>query len=168
MNERIDRAKNGTVQMRAELDNMGHFHGRACWFYPASALQTPLVLQEAFYLHGELHGPLVRFSPEGRIIEKVRYHYGRKEGKQLRLYPQGSPKSEISFSGGTIHGECTFYYQGGQLKRRVEYLNGNRHGVDSAWSKEGVLLFCEEWREGVKVRDIAQDSIYLFVNKIYP
>lgn len=161
MSEKTLYTKEGALMWQGQHDGAGLLHGISLWFYPGGQK-----LQEATYLHGRLHGQVVRYTPQQRVIEQVLYCNGLKEGLHQHFYSSGQLKSQVSFVAGILSGDVLLYYSGELLKRRLRYLNGKRDGIDTAWGVDGTILFCEEWEQGVKVRDIAEDSIYLYVNRI--
>jgi hypothetical protein len=41
----------------------------------------------------------------------------------------------------------------------VTFTNGRRNGLDTGWTEEGYLLFCELWTEGQRQRNILPDGL---------
>jgi antitoxin component YwqK of YwqJK toxin-antitoxin module len=69
------------------------------------------------------------------------YNRGVLEGDVLKYYPEGAIMEKVSFKNNEENGTFEEYYNNGIVHWRGEYLNGpNEYGLLEEYDEQGILL----------------------------
>lgn len=70
------------------------------------------------------HGEALRYTPSGKLAEKVQYVNNKKEGQRLFYYLEGTVWKEQQYVGGYLHGDCKRYSRTGKVEAEYTYAVG--------------------------------------------
>lgn len=138
--------------------------GKVTENYPSGSLK---LIQ--YQLDGNLHGPSIYYSKEGKTLSESWFFKGlkqgrgltyyangalhskecfkddKKEGIQEYYYPNGQVKSLLSYAQGQLNGDVKLYYPSGRLKRELHFEAGKRKGFERLWNDIGTLTIEAEF-----------------------
>ena len=73
------------------------------------------------YKKDKIHGEVLTYTPDGRLLQKETYVEGYRTGEQLTYQGNGQPASAMYMINDTLRGWANHYYANGQLSDRLYY-----------------------------------------------
>ena len=143
----------GTVFFISIYKN-GCLHGPSRAYFHDGVLAS-----ERWFYNGQAHGRSVEYAPSGQMLSRKGYYQGQLEGECFRWHPNGKLQLSCSFRKGMPEGCFELFGSDGLSLRSVAFTRGRRDGLDTGWTEEGYLLFCELWASGEKQKTILKDSL---------
>ena len=119
-------------------DSTGKFvyHGvSVAWFDVAEKTK----LQEEKYLHGKVHGVMVRYSQSGSKVDEIPFVQGRRHGIAKGWFDNGDQEYEEAFIEGNRHGPARFWHKNGKPSIISFYRIGQPHGEYVSFSHKAWM-----------------------------
>lgn len=132
----------------------GRLHGPSRTYFANGTLSG-----ERWFYQGQAHGQCCEYGPSGQLLARKGYYEGRLEGKYLRWHPNGKLQLSGLFHCGLPEGLFELFHTDGLPLRTLSFSQGRRDGMDTGWTDEGYLLFCELWADGQKHKTIFKDNL---------
>ena len=98
-----------------------------------------VLLEEANYMQGALHGERKIYSNQGELETIENYRNDTFEGPYQLLFPDGQLKFDAAYSNGVLVGEAKGYYENGQLKEVVQFKDNVENGPFIEYHPNGNL-----------------------------
>lgn len=143
----------GTVMLVSNFKN-DRLHGPSRAYFANGTLAS-----ERWFYQGKAHGQSLEYSISGSLLSRKGYVQGRLEGKYLLWHSSGKLQLSGFFHNGLPDGLFELFHTDGLPLRTVTFTGGHRNGLDTGWTEEGYLLFCELWAEGDRQRNILPDGL---------
>jgi len=77
------------------------------------------------YVHGLLHGELVRTDGDGKVVHRSQWANGTRHGREETFDAEGRPRFDGQYKLGQRHGPHR-YYEDGQIARVEHFVDGQR------------------------------------------
>ncbi|MBP7102068.1 MAG: hypothetical protein KBA86_02365 [Bacteroidales bacterium] len=118
--------------------------------------------QVSYKPNGDMHGKLITYAPNTKIISEVNYKDNLKEGPAIYYYPNGKIMSYIEYKDDNYHGLSLRYYENDSIAEEGSYINNEKTGtwytyymngnVKSleVYNNENILYKCEYFMDGKK------------------
>lgn len=106
---------------------------------------------QATYKNGLADGNYIRYSDEGRMLERGVHRAGKMHGRWEHFDDEGALKDQTLWRDGVPNGPFDFYFPNGKKKASGAYLNGELSGKWAEWDSEGRLSQSGEYRCGNRV-----------------
>lgn len=93
------------------------------------------------YNDGILHGPLIKYYPDGTLKLDVNYDDGDRVGEEKQYFPNGTLSWIYTYSEGKLNGIAKGYYPSGTLHKEGNFLDNNYHGKWLTYYSDGSLQY---------------------------
>ena len=122
----------------------GKLHGPSCFYYSNGRLSCRSV-----FIDGKREGTMKIFDEMGNIRALKGFKDGLEEGLHTYFYLGGKLKSELPYVKGLLEGSVQLYYSNGALMRKVTYHKGKKQGFDILYNAAGKSMLQAEYRHDI-------------------
>lgn len=120
--------ESGNICTVTNFDANGMKHGDAYEFYDDHTAGKPQVKLHVKYSHGDKHGPVVKYSKNGKVVVRAIFENNLLSGEYTRLLPTGTIRVQCTFFKGRLHGKYLMNYPDGNLLRVMFFNMGRLDG----------------------------------------
>ena len=108
------------------------------------------VKTEANYLHNKLHGLLIRYDEDGRVLSKETYEQGVLKGPaEYHSYTNRDEfHTACNYKNAVLDGALTVTQQDGTVRERAVYVKGRLHGEHKTFYANGLVESEETYADG--------------------
>jgi len=149
----------GTTYMQSSYKN-DRLHGPSYTYFTNGQKAS-----ETWFVNGLKTGHAHEYSENGTMTAYRAYNQNVPIGTWKKWYPCQTILLSLPFENGKVHGTVELYHTDGYPIRNTEFDQGRRHGIDSSWTDDGFLIFCEAWANGERDRSILDD---FFLKSLFP
>jgi antitoxin component YwqK of YwqJK toxin-antitoxin module len=144
----------GSKKSEIPYDENGKIHGTAKWWNEDG---TPML--EADYVHGQLHGKLVRYMEKVGVKQtEDNYVDGKQNGLSIEWDYDGVKVREQNYVNDTLHGISRKWYHNEQPLEEGEYVNGMMQGEWIYYDIAGNIIGRGEFDNGNGIKKIFSPS----------
>jgi antitoxin component YwqK of YwqJK toxin-antitoxin module len=98
-----------------------------------------LLVEEAHYLNGLLHGKRTLWSPRGVKIGEADYQGGKLHGHSLLWNEEGQLMVDAYYADDELHGSYVSIWDNAAVKEQGHYKHGARVGIYRWFAQDGKL-----------------------------
>ena len=138
-----ERKNQANVLIHQAVYRNGKLHGVIKDWFPSGQLQL-----QTRYAEGVLNGTQQRWHPNGQNAERVGYKNGLRQGKSRSWFNTGARKHSSKYSNGQLQGTITEWYVSGSKKSARSFVNGVQAGQSTEWYENGQPSKQELWTSG--------------------
>ena len=100
------------------------------------------------YVNGKRHGVVMKWYPDGIVMDVRYYTRGAKVGVHTGWWPNGEIKFSYAFKEGLYHGGFREWYDTGQPSKAFYYQDGRETGAQKGWRENGKLYINLVYKNG--------------------
>lgn len=111
------------------------------------ALFGKIQMEQLQEFQGGIQEGIVKIFDEGDILLRTYYvKEGEKQGPETDYFSKSiNPKLLMTWNKGFLQGPVKTWYDNGNLESLKEMSQNKKNGVSSAWYRNGMLMFVEEY-----------------------
>lgn len=148
MNHLGDTVEATLYSRNGEYSSSGkYFRKSKCgrWFY----YKNTNIIGTDEYQNNKLEGECVRYSLDGKIIERKHWKCGKTNGEWQLYYENGQKRLQAFYVEGELHGEIHSFSRTGVLRTRGVYKNNLKEGEWEFYDESGMLVMKRVYHQGV-------------------
>jgi antitoxin component YwqK of YwqJK toxin-antitoxin module len=113
-------------------------------------------LFSAFYKAGKQDGAVVKWYPDGKLMERRSYEENVKIGIHSGFWQNGNKKFLYHFVNGNYEGIQQRWFESGKLYQEKTYKKGQEEGLQREWDNMGSLMINYEAHNGRQYGNIGK------------
>ncbi len=148
-------------QLAGTFGPLGH-HGRGLLLHG-----NGVVVQEAFWVEGALHGPYREWHESGQLKVESEFKSGKRDGIYKEYGVRGKLLVRGEYTAGSLHGEFSQWFGTGEPQEVSHWEQGVKTGICQVWDRGATPVSLETYLNGARHGEATRYHRIAGVTKIH-